>query len=147
MHTYEIYDLQTTAQLIILSGCNTGIGQWQRGEGMQSLERAFQYGGCPSLLTSLWTVDDAATSDLSSLFLTNLKNGMPKDQALQSGMISFLDQANPEKLHPFYWSSLKMVGNIDQLEKNKSGWKFLVLAIAIALTAIFFKRRFTPKNS
>lgn len=146
LHTYEIYDLRTTAQLIILSGCNTGVGKLQRGEGILSLERAFQYGGCPSLLTSLWTVDDAASSDLSSLFLTHLKSGLQKDMALQKAKIQFLDESNPEKLHPFYWSSLRLVGNTEPLKRKKS-WTWLIYTLIVISIFIFLRKRSIPMNS
>ncbi|NND78190.1 MAG: CHAT domain-containing protein [Flavobacteriales bacterium] len=146
LHTYEIYDLETKAQLIILSACNTGIGEWQRGEGMLSLERAFQYGGCPSLLTSLWTVDDGATSELSSLFLTHLKNGVTKDKALNNAMNSFLENSNPEKLHPFFWSSFKVVGNTDPLQEAKNYWTYVFLILVVLLGALVLKRKINPKS-
>ncbi len=132
LHTYEIYNLTINSQLVILSACNTASGKLERGEGILSLERAFQYAGSRSLLSTLWAVDDAASAQLTQSFLTHLKEGMPKDKALQQAKLAYLKTATPENLHPYFWSSFRLTGNTQQLE---SGFNriFLWLGVAVAL--------------
>ena len=62
LHAYEIYNMQLTIQLAVLSACETGFGKLERGEGVNSLARAFTYAGCPSVVMSHWAVNDATTS-------------------------------------------------------------------------------------
>ena len=116
LHTYEIYNMTIPAQLVILSACNTAKGKWLRGEGILSLERAFQYAGSNSLVSTLWTVDDAASAKLTQAFLQNIKDGQTKDIALQQAKLQYIQNATSENLHPFYWSSFKLTGNTKPLE-------------------------------
>ena len=148
LHTYEIYNLDFSSQLVILSACNTGVGQWKRGEGMLSLERAFQFAGCPSLLSTLWTVDDASTSNLMDRFLAKLDEGIPKDVALKAARLSYLDEASPEYLHPFYWSAFKLTGNTHSIRRKSSmPWIYLSLTALVLLTFGFLLwNRFSPKG-
>ena len=75
LFTYDLYALPVRSELIVLNACNTGRGKWEQGEGMISLESAFQYAGCPALLTSTWTIDDEASSTITIDFFDFLKTG------------------------------------------------------------------------
>jgi len=142
LHIYEVYNLSIPAELVILSACNTAAGKLHRGEGIMSLERAFQYAGSKSLLATLWSVDDAASSRITQLFLQNLNNGMPKNIALQQAKIMFLETANPEKLHPFYWSSFRLTGNTSSLSRGLKPYYYGIgIGILVIITALFFFRR------
>ena len=116
LHTYEIYNMHIPAQLVLLSACNTASGKIKRGEGILSLERAFQFAGSNALLATLWTVDDAASSRINQLFLDRLKQGADKDEALRAAKLEYLNSANPENLHPFYWSSFKLSGTTSPIK-------------------------------
>ena len=141
LFTYEIYNMNIPAQLVILSACNTATGALQRGEGILSLERAFQYAGSQSLLSTLWTVDDRASADLTQNFLTHLKDGKTKDIALQEAKLAFLNTATPDKLHPFYWSSFKLTGNTEVLVEE-SYLRYLWIGLGIlALLLVFYFRK------
>jgi CHAT domain-containing protein len=135
LHIYEIYNMNITAQLVILSACNTASGKLVRGEGIVSLERAFQYAGSKALLSTLWTVDDAASLKLTDNFLKNIKSGSPKDIALQQAKLQYLATASPEKLPPFYWSSFKLTGNTNPLVQ-KSNTKYFLMGFGIV--SLFF---------
>lgn len=130
LYTYEIYGLEIPSQLVILSACNTASGELQQGEGILSLERAFQYAGSQSLLSTLWTVDDAASAQLTENFLTNLKSGKTKDIALQQAKLQYLETATPDKLHPFYWAGFKLTGNTTVLSEE-STYQYLLYVILI----------------
>ena len=80
LHAYEIYTMPIDAELMVLSACNTAIGEWERGEGMMGIERAFQYAGCPALVGSLWSIDDEITSVLIQHFFDFLKAGRSINQ-------------------------------------------------------------------
>jgi len=141
LFTYEIYNMTIPAQLVILSACNTATGALQRGEGILSLERAFQYAGSQSLLSTLWTVDDRASAELTQNFLQHLKDGKTKDIALQEAKLQFLNSATPDKLHPFYWSSFKLTGNTEVLA-TESYLNYLWIALGVlGLLLIYYFRK------
>lgn len=145
LHTYEIYNLNIPAQLVILSACNTATGKLQKGEGILSLERAFQYAGSKSLISTLWAVDDEASSKLTQLFLKQLKIGKPKDIALQQAKIEYLNSATPEVLPPYYWSSYKLTGSTEALSKS-SNIKYFVLGSCVVLLLVWIAIRNKKKR-
>jgi len=148
LHTYEIYNLNIPAQLVILSACNTASGKLERGEGIMSMERAFQYAGSKSLLSTLWTVDDQSSFRMNELFLENLKAGKPKDIALQEAKLSFLNSATPEKLHPYYWSSFRLTGNTSPLKTpSKSIYLIIGISILAFIVTVYFRRKQLKKAS
>jgi len=64
----DIFNLRLPADLVVLSGCRTGLGKDVRGEGLVGLTRAFMYAGAGHVVASLWNVDDAATAELMKRF-------------------------------------------------------------------------------
>jgi CHAT domain-containing protein/tetratricopeptide (TPR) repeat protein len=108
----ELYNLNLSAQLAVLSACNTGYGRILEGEGVISLSRAFAYAGCPSTVVSLWKVPDQATSLLMPFFYENLTEKWSKSTALQQAKLSYLAQAKDAQLaHPFHWAGFIQAGN------------------------------------
>lgn len=142
LYMYEVYNMSIPSQLVILSACNTASGKLERGEGILSLERAFQYAGSRSLLSTLWTVDDAASAQLTQNFLENLKAGKTNDVALQEAKIQYLTSATPNNQHPFYWSSFKLTGNTDVLSL-KSCYNYLWLGLGVLglIGVLYFTRK------
>lgn len=88
----EVSDLNLSqAQLVVLSACETGLGQIAGGEGALGLQRAFQVAGARSVISSLWKVDDAATQMLMTLFYENLwSKKMPPLAAFRQAQLSLL---------------------------------------------------------
>ena len=85
----ELMNLNLSADLAVLSACNTGYGEIQQGEGILSLSRAFAYAGVPATVTSLWKVPDRQTYQIMRLFYENLKAGQDKATALQKAKLGF----------------------------------------------------------
>ena len=65
----EIFGMELKANLVVLSGCETGLGKLSTGDELVGLTRAFIYAGTPSVVASLWSVDDSSTAHLMSEFL------------------------------------------------------------------------------
>ncbi|HOY05457.1 MAG TPA: CHAT domain-containing protein [Saprospiraceae bacterium] len=107
----DIYNLSLNADLVVLSACETGIGQLQRGEGIISLARAFAYAGAKSIVTTLWQVDDARTSRLMQGFYKNLYKGMPKDEALWHVKRDEFMESKTDA-HPFFWAGFIPIGDM-----------------------------------
>ncbi|MFK7926386.1 MAG: CHAT domain-containing protein, partial [Bacteroidia bacterium] len=143
---YEIYQLPIESQLTVLSACNTGQGPLFANEGIVSLARAFRYAGCPSVLASLWLVDEKASYDIHAVYFQALADKLDKASALQQAKIAYLDQADSKvSAHPFYWASLVQIGSAEPLLIKQSLLQigYLLgglLFIAIGL-GIWYRRR------
>ncbi|GEM_PF-6013077 len=138
----DIYANPLKAQMVVLSACNTGIGNQIKGEGQQSIARAFVYAGCPSTIMSLWTVSDHATLKLMQSFYDHIKVGSSKDEALRQAKRDYLEATREAQFtHPFYWAAFVASGNtepIDTPEEQSTPMIWLsVLALILLLTWIF----------
>ena len=102
----KLYSMTLTADLVTLSACETGLGKIANGDDMVGLTRGFLYAGSSSIVTSLWKVDDLATSLLMTEFYSNLK-GTDKRDALRSAALS----TKGKYPHPFYWAAFQLTGN------------------------------------
>lgn len=109
---------QLPAELVGLSACKTGIGANQRGEGVFSLARGFASLGVPSVLTTLWNVENQATYALTELFYAKLAEDLPKDVALQQAKIAYLADADLSDQLPNRWAGLLLMGNAEPIKKQ-----------------------------
>jgi CHAT domain-containing protein len=104
----EIYEMNLTrTNLVVLSACETHLGAQSRGDDLVGLNRAFLYAGTASVIASLWTVDDKATSLLMRSFYTHLKKGLSKAAALQAAQRATRKQYP----HPYYWAAFVLTGH------------------------------------
>ena len=103
----ELINMRLSAQLAVLSACETGEGQHNGGDGLLGLTWAFRAAGCPSIVASLWSVDDDATGQLMVQFYQNLKAGQRKDEALRAAMLT----VKGRKPLPFYWAAFQLSGD------------------------------------
>lgn len=103
----EMYDLRTSADLVVLSSCQTGRGTIVTNEGNLGLPRVLFYTGARSVLSSLWPVDDRASALFMKLFYDSYFGGLGKADALQSAKRSML---RTRFAHPFYWGSFVLTG-------------------------------------
>jgi len=104
----KLYSMKLHADLVTLSACETGLGKIVNGDDMVGLTRGFLYAGSRSIVTSLWKVDDLATSFLMTEFYSNLQKADKRD-ALRSAMLA----AKSKYPHPFYWAAFQLTGNAD----------------------------------
>jgi len=113
LYTHEIYHIPLQSDLVVLNACETGLGKWQRGEGIMSLARGFLYAGCPSTITSLWRVNDFTSAQIIQTFYKYLHQGMPKHLALHKAKIHFLSKGQGQYNQyaaPYYWASFIHIG-------------------------------------
>ncbi len=85
----EIFGMDLKANLVVLSGCETGLGKLSTGDELVGLTRAFIYAGTPSVVASLWKVDDSSTASLMGSFYKNLKT-MTKVEALRQAQLEMI---------------------------------------------------------
>jgi CHAT domain-containing protein len=109
LRLHEIYNLRLPVELIVLSACQTGLGKEIRGEGLVGLTRGFMYAGTPRLVTSLWQVDDKATSELMKRFYSRMLEGkLTPAAALRSAQIEMWKQKDWRS--PYYWAAFALQG-------------------------------------
>jgi CHAT domain-containing protein len=123
LYQSEIANMDLNAQLVVLSACETGLGKYVYGEGIASLGRSFMYAGVPSVVMSLWKVDDKATSQLMPYFYENLAAGMSKDKALHEAKLTFLKKEDFSKLYPHYWAGFVAIGDVQPIKKQ-TNWQY-----------------------
>ncbi|MDC3961467.1 CHAT domain-containing protein [Polyangium jinanense] len=99
-------DLRGT-RLVVLSACETGVGEALRGEGVFGLRRALALAGAETQVMSLWQVDDEATSELMTAYYAGLAVGGGRSEALRAAQIAVREK-HP---HPYYWASFIVSGN------------------------------------
>lgn len=140
----EIYNLTLEAELVTLSACETGMGALKSGEGIISLARAFTYAGARSIVSSLWSVNDKSTSVIMTAFYHYLKEGDPKDLAMQKAKLDFITSMGHADAHPFFWGSFICVGDMTPLTADRhpfSGLLTLVATMAALILLIFFIKK------
>jgi CHAT domain-containing protein/Tfp pilus assembly protein PilF len=152
----EINHQPTSAELVVLSACQTASGRLQQGEGMASLAQAFLHAGAQSLVASLWNVDDQETPTLMSHFYNGLYEGLDKSEALRQAQLAYLETANHKKAHPYYWAGFIHFGNNAplKLDTNKGfpddwlrwWWLPIGLVTIVALGYWVSRHWITPKN-
>jgi CHAT domain-containing protein/lipopolysaccharide biosynthesis regulator YciM len=101
-----------SAEWVVLSGCDTGLGDLQAGEGVLGLRRAFQEAGARTVVASLWPVDDEATRGwMGSLYRRRFVQKLPAAQAIRAADLELLRARRAAHLstHPFYWGSFLAV--------------------------------------
>jgi CHAT domain-containing protein len=108
-------DLRGT-ELVVLSACESGLGDIQVGEGVYGLRRAFQLAGAKLLLTSLFKVPDDQTREIMSGFYRGLKAGKNEGDALRDSQLELVNRRRQAKgaAHPFFWASFVLVGDPHQ---------------------------------
>lgn len=140
---YQLYNTPFHTQLMILAGCETGLGKISLGEGNLSLSRAFSTAGCPSTVMSLWKIQDRATGNLMSLFLENIHSGLDKDEALRLAKVSYLENRS-HNAHPYYWGSFVLMGDSRPVVWKKTNYG-LIIALGLGLLilggALFYRRK------
>ena len=111
LQTRDIYNLKLNADLVTLSSCQTGLGQFIRGEGIEGLSRAFFYAGSSSVLMSLWAVNDQATYLLMERFYRHLKGSESLMGALRNAKLEMI--GSRALSHPYYWAGFIINGRTD----------------------------------
>jgi CHAT domain-containing protein len=94
-------------EIVVMSACETGLGDVKAGEGVYGLQRAFHIAGADAILMSLWTVSDAATQRLMTLFNQNLSPTVDKATAFKKAML----QLKTEFKEPYFWGAFVLIGS------------------------------------
>ncbi len=136
VYVSEIRNTQAMhTEMIVLSACKTALGKNVKGEGVFSLARSFSALGIPSLITTLWNVDEKATYEITELFYQNLSDGFPKDVALQKAKQTYID-ANTRNILPTLWASSILIGDAAPMQQT-NWWLIAGISVLILGAGIF----------
>ena len=130
--------------MCIRDSCNTLLGKQETGEGVMSLARGFFHAGAQSVVSSLWSVDDLATSELMTTFYKNLSNGQSKASALRKAKLDYLQNHNFPEASPYYWASFVLLGDTTPLTSSSASyfwWLLTLLPLSIFLAKRYFMNR------
>lgn len=143
----EIYSLKFNSDLVTLSACETGLGEFIHGEGIVGINRAFFYAGSSAVLMSLWAVNDQASYQLMERFYRHLRSSISIMDALR--MVK-LEMINSQALsHPYYWAGFIVSGKADEIVFPKSINKFILFGMSflILIGIIFATMKSIKKRS
>jgi CHAT domain-containing protein len=140
LNTYELYNMQLNARMVVLSACRSGDGILQKGEGIMSLARGFLYAGCPSLVMTLWNVEDKSGLEIMYQFYRQIKKGRTKNEALRRSKLTYLESAAPHKTHPYYWAGYLQIGEPSAIFVRS--WGKLLMIIMVPVLLVFITKVF-----
>jgi CHAT domain-containing protein len=109
LRLYDLYNLKLSADLVVLSACQTALGKEIRGEGLVGLTRGFMYAGAPRVVASLWQIDDRATAEFMKRFYEGmLGQKLRPAAALRAAQASM--SKDPRWHQPHYWAAFTLQG-------------------------------------
>jgi CHAT domain-containing protein len=137
LQLHDVLSLRLSAELTVLSACDTGLGKDVRGEGLIGLTRGLMYAGSRSVVASLWKVDDRATAVLMGHFYrAMLQDGLPRAAALRYAKQEL--RKNPAWSAPFFWAGFVLQGEYDGPISVEPKARFSgVIVVVVLLTVIF----------
>lgn len=124
---------------VVLTCCEADKGNLQFNVGNDNFSRAFSFAGASAVLSTLWAIDDQASSELMKYFYQNLAVGMDKSTALQRAKLSILNDSSLQKNAPFYWAANVLTGDISPIELNEKqlSFKWIMLIVAALSVTLF----------
>lgn len=133
----DIYSLNLSADLVVLSACDTGIGKEVKGEGLMSLTNGFLQVGAKTVISSSWKVDDEATLLLMKNFYKTLADeNLTPSEALRKAQIKMY-QDSPYK-SPFYWAAFTVQGEYNKTLKLSKQFNYADYLLMIVVLSVFF---------
>ena len=142
----ELYVTKNNASLVFLSGCNTTIGKHETGEGVMSLARGFFYSGAQSVISTLWSIDDRATAQITDSFYDNLSKGHTKSKALHLAKLNYLEKNSLSDASPYYWASPILLGQNDRISTSSNSGILIIILLTSLVVIVFFLLRYKRKK-
>ena len=140
LYPHELYNLNLAADMVVLSACETGVGNYKKGEGVFSMARAFAYAGAPSIVMSLWKVNDQITSRVMKNFYQNLNKGTEISASLRKSKLNYLEKADELTAHPFYWAAFVPIGQSKAIVSSGNYVIWIVVFLTVIIGWAGFRR-------
>lgn len=137
----QILNKSVSSKLVTLSACESGLGEVQYGDGINSLSRSFLGAGAKDITYSLWNVNDQTTTEIMKEYYYFITNGFTPNESLRRSKIKYLEENPNEKIHPYYWAAFVSTNQLFS-RKNSSDIKlFVLLGVLVTLLYLFLKNR------
>ncbi|MFU8860981.1 MAG: CHAT domain-containing protein [Cyclonatronaceae bacterium] len=130
IYAYELFELNLSNELVMLSSCESGSGSYIQGSGITGLSRAFTYAGAQSLVMNLWQIRDQTASEIAVSFYSYLNRGMNKDQAMQLAKMDYINKNNSD---PYLWGSYVLYGDIRPLIHKKRYFTYMITGLILVV--------------
>ncbi len=136
MFVKDVYLLNLSADLVMLSACETAVGELYKGEGIINLARAFFYAGSKSVVTTLWSINEEANKKITTRFYELLRTGKTKKEALHEAKLDYLHESGSHFSHPVYWAAFTPIGDMEAVyEGHNWPMSFLYGGLGLLLLA------------
>lgn len=144
----ELYSLDLSPNLVVLSACETGIGTLYKGEGAMSIARGFQYAGTQNLLFSLWQINDLSTSQIMAYFYKNYKGSQSAYISNHESKIDYIknESISNVKKSPYYWSAFVYYGALTE-PQNTNFTIYICIGILITLFIVLLAMKFKTNDN
>ncbi|HVO75311.1 MAG TPA: CHAT domain-containing protein [Ignavibacteriaceae bacterium] len=140
----EIVKMKLNSDLVVLSSCNSGLGEIDPSEGILGMTKAFFEAGAKSVVVSLWDVNDKYTSKFMGLFYQRLNEGFDKSKALRLAKVDFIREYSSD---PYYWGAFILSGNTSKISLKHANNIFPyaagLMAVIAAIIFIGIKKKFS----
>ncbi len=139
----EIYASKNQADMVVLSACNTSLGELKKGEGVMSLARGFFHTGAKSVVSSLWSISDKTSKDLIVDFFKGINKGLTKSAALREAKLAYLNKYG-NSIPPSYWGGLIVIGDNTPIKTSNFIYNYetwIVFGVILILITILFLRK------
>ena len=136
----DLYGMRLNADLVVLSACETGLGELRNGSGLVSIAQGFTYAGAKSLVTSLWRIyDHPNTVQFMETFYQYIKQGDDIDYAIWKTKNKMISQS--QTAHPYFWAGFIPVGAMDAIPliTPNISWWILSVALFLLLGGLFWR--------
>ena len=144
IYYHEIDDLALSADLVLLSSCQSGLSYPKSTGSVSSLARAFQLAGAKNLIQTTWSINDESTASLMQIFYNKLEEGNEVSTTLAEAKKEFLNQAPSKWQHPYYWGAFVLNGADGVVTIPKSSFfkspTFLGIAAILVIFLFVFGR-------
>ncbi|MFZ6014246.1 MAG: CHAT domain-containing protein [Bacteroidota bacterium] len=151
VYAYEIANLSMSADMVVLSACETGSGKSGGGEGRMSIGRSFMYAGAKSVIMNLWRAEDQANAEIMVLFYKNLAQGNDKVSSLQNAKYQYLQGMDEFRAHPFFWAGYVLYGHEATITQGVPSLQYILLILISILlfsaAQFLFHRKPIPVQS
>ncbi|GGG36816.1 hypothetical protein GCM10011344_42060 [Dokdonia pacifica] len=144
LQAHELYSYQNNAELVVLSACNTSVGDIFSGEGVMSLARGFFYAGANTVVSSLWETNDKMTAEIMDSFYSYIKEGASKSDALHLAKLDYINTSDLSKQSPYYWAPCILIGEADATLYSSSpisNYILILIGIMLIIFILYIKRK------
>ncbi len=144
LQAHELYSYQNNAELVVLSACNTSVGDIFSGEGVMSLARGFFYAGANTVVSSLWETNDKMTAEIMDSFYSYIKEGASKSDALHLAKLDYINTSDLSKQSPYYWAPCILIGEADATlysSNSISNYILILIGIMLIIFILYIKRK------